>query len=410
MNRRMLATLMASGLGGVVGACDATAPAPELVFSRSPEESWTERKVPPTAVGPLALVTNNYDDTVSYVDLGLSPVREIARIPVGLSPVEREGPHHLVVEPGGEVVWVGISNFVPNSGGGPHGAHGTGASSGYAQAYRVSDGAELARVRVDKNPGDIRITPDGSTILVTHFDLLRITGAQPGAGDDALFSRLAVIDTETRTRVALVPVCPAAHGVVVSPDGTQAFVACWDDRVAVVDLTSAGYPSTTVDVLPIPGSIASPECQPYALTPSRDGKMVWVGCFESGQARAFSTETGAMVAGRVAELGGSVLFGEELADGRLVLPAQARDGLFFINPTTAEVVQEVRFAPADCRMPHIVTQVGERLILVCEGDRVAPGTMVVMDIHGEVEEVLELGRYPDDLAIVPTKVPKRGAP
>lgn len=401
MHRRLvrLAPVIPMLLAVPLMACDSAADSPELAFTVPVENAWAERRPIPAARGPLALITNNYDDTVSYVDLGLEPPAEIARIPVGLSPVEREGPHHLVLEPGGEVVWVGISNFVPNAGGGPHGAHGTGVANGYAQAYRVKDGAELARVRVDRNPGDIRITPDGKKVLLTHFDLLRITQAGPGAGPDELYSRLAVIDVATRTREALVPVCPAAHGIAVTRDGEAAFIACWDDRVAIVDLKTPGYPSTTADVLPLPGTIASPECQPYALTPSRDAGTVWVGCFESGELRALD-KSGEMT-GRAVDLGGAPMFGEQLEDGRLVMPAQASDGLFFLDSETLEIQDTVRFDPADCRMPHIVQRSGERLVLVCEGDRVAPGTLVLLSLEGEVEHVIELGRYPDDLAIVP---------
>jgi hypothetical protein len=391
MKRRLLALLLV--------ACDGAATEPTLDFSIPPDESWVERRPIPAPRGALALVTNNYDDTLSYVDLGLEPPAEIARIPVGLSPVEREGPHHLVSEPSGEVVWVGISNFVPNAGGGPHGAHGTGVANGYAQAYRVSDGVELARVRVDRSPGDIRITPDGGKILLTHFDLLRITQAKPGASTDELYSRLAVIDVATRTREALVPVCPAAHGISVSRDGARAFVACWDDRVAIVDLKAPGHPSTTVDVLPLPGTIASPECQPYALTAASDGATVWVGCFESGELRALSG-SGVMTDVAV-DLGGAPMFGEQLADGRLVMPVQAGDGLFFLDPDTLTILHTTRFDPAECTMPHIVARNGDRLVLVCEGDRVTAGTMVLLDLEGEVEHVIPLGRYPDDLAIVP---------
>lgn len=381
------------------GACDQAAGEPDVVYGVPPDAVWAEREPLPAVVGPLALVTNNYDDTVSYIDLGLEPPRELVRLPVGLSPVEREGPHHLAVEPGGEVLWVGLSNYVPNSGSGPHGAHGTGVKSGYAQAISLLDGRELARVRVDRSPGDIRLTPDGRRVLLSHFDLLRITGAAPGADPSELDSRLAIIDTATRTRVALVPVCPAAHGISISADSRRAFVACWDDRVAWVDLTRDDFPSTSADVLPIPGTVAAPECQPYALTAAPRSGRVWVGCFESGELRGLSDTTGEM-SGEVVDLGGAPLFGEELPDGRLVMPAQGRDGLFFLSANGA-IEAVVRFTPEQCLMPHIVNLVGERLVLVCEGDRVGPGTLVVMDLEGDVKHVLPLGRYPDDLAIVP---------
>ncbi len=381
-------------------ACDAPV-SPTLVFES--DLAFPERETIPTPVGDLALITNNYDDTLSYIDLGLTPPAEIARLPVGLNPVEREGPHHVTVSPDG-LAWVGISNFVPNSGSGPHGAHGTGQSPGHALLIRVSDGVELASVRVDRNPGDIRLTPDGRRVLVSHFDLLRITDNTGGDFD----SRLAIIDVKTRTREALVPVCPAAHGVAISPDSKTAYIACWDDRVAKVDLGSPDHPVETTPVLPIPGTLAEPECQPYALTLSRDGKTLWVGCLASGELRGFDTTTMTPIAGY--DLGGAALFGTELDDGRFAIPVQVPDALAFFDPS--EPLSPPTLVPLDpsaCVLPHVVAVRKDKLLLVCEGDRVAPGSFVILDYEGKVERVIPVGLYPDDLAIVP-KARAAGAP
>ncbi len=78
-------------LGGV--ACDSAGQAPELIFEHAADEAWSPRAGPIAApIGDLLLVTNNRDDTVSYVDLGLDPPAEIMKLPVGLQPIEREGP------------------------------------------------------------------------------------------------------------------------------------------------------------------------------------------------------------------------------------------------------------------------------------------------------------------------------
>lgn len=69
------------------------------------EEPWREGTfIPPPGPGGRILVTNSLDDTLSLVELatvGTPDFRELARVPVGLNPVELEGPHHTAVSPAG---------------------------------------------------------------------------------------------------------------------------------------------------------------------------------------------------------------------------------------------------------------------------------------------------------------------
>ncbi len=326
---------------------------------------------------------------------------ELLKLPVGLQPIEREGPHHLALSPDGATMWVGLSNFVPGSGSGPHGAHGTGSADGHALLIDVASGDLLANVRVDRNPGDIRLTPDGARVLVTHFDLLRITEARPGTPAADLASRLVIIDVATRTREARVSVCPAAHGMIVSPDSRRVTIACWDDQIAIVDLVDPAHPVTLVPVLPLPGTISDPDCQPYALTQSPSGDTIWVGCFESGELRAFDVATQAMDPSRVVDLGSAALFGSYLTSDQLVVPSQGPDQLTWLD-ADGEVVGALTFDRDDCILPHVVhpSSDGRMLYLVCEGDRVSPGTLVVIDAARRiVTSVVALGLFPDDLAI-----------
>jgi len=403
--RALVALAAAAGLAALA-ACDATAPAPEVVFELPPDAAWTTRsEPPPPALGELVLVTNNFEDTVSYVDLGRDPPLEIGRVPVGFNPVEREGPHHLSLAPDGDTVWVGISNYVPGSGNGPHGAHGAGTADGYALELAVADGALLGSVRVDRNPGDIRVTPDGRFVLVTHFDLLRITEATPGTPPAELDSRLAIVDRLTKARAQMVPVCPAAHGIAVAPTSDRAYIACWDDRIADVRL-DGDRAVTTVDALPLPGTIAEPACQPYALTISPDGASVWFGCFASGELRAYDTTTRTMDAARVVDLGGAALFGAYLDADTLVVPSQGPDRLTWLDAASADVEHVLELDPDDCDRAHVVKPTGDgsRLVVVCEGDRQTPGTLLVLDAAArEVRHVVPLGLFPDDIALRPAR-------
>jgi len=386
-----------------LAACDQSAPPPEVKFELDPDATFNvAAEPPPAAVGDLLMITNNFDDSVSYVDLGLVPPAEIARVPVGFNPVEREGPHHLSLSHDQQSVWVGISNFVPNSGSGPHGSHGAGTADGHALQIRVADGVQIADVRVDRNPGDIRMSPDGSKLLMSHFDLLRVTSATPTTPIEDLNSRLAIIDPATATRLAMVSICPAAHGIAIAPDSKTAYVACYDDRIAIVDLET--YAAHTVNVLPIPGTIANPACQPYALTISPDGATVWVGCFISGELRAYDTASDSMIAGRSVDLGSAALFGSYLDADTLVVPSQGPDKLWWIDAATGDVKASLAFDVAQCDRPHVVRPAsdGQRLAVVCEGDRVTPGTLVIVDRTSKlVTDVVPVGRFPDDIALRP---------
>src|SRR5438105_1417792 len=190
----------------------------------------------PPAPGPLNglfLTTDNGSDLLSAVDPATQKVR--FSIPVGFIPVELEGPHHLAADPAGRFVYINLSEAVAGSGTGPHGSHGTGTIPGFVLKLATKDGAQVAFAQVDPNPGDLTISPDGKTIYVTHYDLVKLgkmTPTSPRLGD----SNLLVIDAATLNVTKRVPLCPAAHGVRLTPDGKTLFSTCSADEIAIVNL------------------------------------------------------------------------------------------------------------------------------------------------------------------------------
>ena len=102
-------------------------------------------------------------------------------IPVGFNPVELEGPHHITPDPAGQFVYLNLTEAVAGSGSGPHGSHGTGTIPGFVLKLRTSDGIQVAFAQVDPNPGDLVTSPDGKTLYVTHYDLVKLgKGVQAG--------------------------------------------------------------------------------------------------------------------------------------------------------------------------------------------------------------------------------------
>lgn len=396
-----------------LGACGESNPSgplkvPELEYGSG--TAWdSPSSLPPVGPAGRVLITNSLEDTVSLLDLdsmGSANWGELARIPVGLNPVELEGPHHTAVSPDGAYYYVGISNYVPGGGSGPHGAHGAGTADGYCLKMDAATNRLVASVRVDRNPGDVILSKDGRTLYQTHFDLLKIAdAARRGITDERqMDSRLAIIDAQTMTRKAMVPVCPAPHAVRLSPDERRAYIACWSDEVAIVDLAAPNYPVTRVKVATGAGNAITPRHQPYALTVSPTTGGVWVSSLASRTVQYIDPQTLAPAPARSVFLTGSPLFGTVTADGStLYQPYQSNEALAVIDTATSAVRREIPLGPSGCANVHQVELTPDERhgLVVCEGDHVGPGTLHVVDLtENKVVKTVQVGLYPDSVAIL----------
>ncbi|MDY7229864.1 hypothetical protein [Hyalangium rubrum] len=384
---------------------------PELEYGT--QQPWqTPERLPPPGPAGRVFITNSLDDTLSVLDLdsmGEANWGERARIPVGLSPVELEGPHHMAVSPDSAFYYVGISNYVPGGGSGPHGAHGTGTVNGYSLKMDARTHQRVGSARVDRNPGDLILSPDGRTLYQTHFDLLKIVDvARRGGTEREMDSRMAIIDAETMTPKAMVPVCPAPHAVRLSPDGRRAYTACWSDEVAVVDLQAEPPSVRRVKVAAVAGTALSPRHEPYALTLSPTTGAVWVSSLKSRAVQYLDPVTLTMNPSRTVFLEGSPMFGTFTADGRtLYMPYQSAEALAVIDAATSTVQREIALASAGCLNIHEVelTRDERHGLVVCEGDHVGPGTLHVVDLtEGTVLKTVQVGIFPDSVTLM------RGSP
>nr|QKW93788.1 DNA-binding beta-propeller fold protein YncE [Vitiosangium cumulatum] len=402
MRRHLLALLAPLALG----ACTRS-DMPELDYSIDPP--WpSKRELPPIGSGRI-IVTNSMDDTLSLLDLdtlGSPDWAELARVPVGLNPVELEGPHHSAMSPSGDYYYVGLSLFVPGAGSGPHGAHGTGTADGYCLKLDAKDNRLVGSVRVDRNPGDLIISADGRTLYQTHFDLLKINEvvARGETDERKMDARLAILDADTLTRKAMVPVCPAPHAVRLSPDEKRAYVACISDEVAVVQLDDEKLPVTRIKV-PNAGSALAPKHEPYALTLSPTDGALWVSSLKSRTVHYLDPESLQMVPERaIYGLRGSPMFGAVSADGRtLYMPYQTVEAVAVIDTATSAVKREIHLSPEGCLNVHQVelTPDGKHGLVVCEGDHRGPGTLHVLDLDaGTVTKTVPMGIFPDSVGIL----------
>jgi len=406
-----LRSLLCFAALGLLAACrpssDPAAPAPALSFPSKP--AWPDRPLPAAPDAGRLLVTNHFDDTISFFDfskVGEPVFPELARRPVGINPIEIEAPHHAAISAAGDFFYVALTNFAPGLATGPHAAHGTADVNGSVLKIRASDHRTVGTTRVDRNPGDLALSPDGTLLAVAHFDLLRITEASRGEVPEP-DARVVLVTAETMEVKARVRVCPAPHGVLFSKDGKRLYVACYSDEVAIIRLDAPDFPVTRVKVASNAGDAYRAIYQPYALAESPLTGDVFISCPASGEVRVLKADTLTLDPARSRRVGGTPLTSAFSADGKsLWVPHQGDDRISELDPATGTQLRQLTPTKGSCTNVHSVlpTPDGRFLIAVCEGFHVLPGTLVVLDTQtGATLSVTEVGVYPDSVGLLRTR-------
>jgi DNA-binding beta-propeller fold protein YncE len=224
-------------------------------------------------------------------------------------------------------------------------------------------------------------------------------------------SRLAIVDADTMTLKEMVPVCPAPHAVRLSADEHRAYIACWSDEVAIVDLSQPSHSVTHVKVAANAGTAVAPTNEPYALTMSPTTGAVWVSSLMSTSVQYLDPATLRMDPSRTVILAGPPMFGAFTSDGRtLYMPYQKVDSVAIIDPDKAGsggyVPPEIPLAPSGCLNVHQVSLTPDEryLLAVCEGDHIGPGTFHVVDLaEKKVVKTVQVGIFPDSVTLVRRK-------
>ncbi|HZS38340.1 MAG TPA: hypothetical protein VFF06_16000 [Polyangia bacterium] len=399
MMRIALAALLAS-------ACTTVGPIP-------PGADWSPPTTPDWAHQARFAITDNRSDWLSVVTPQATPAL-LANVPVGDVPVELEGPHHLAASPDGSWLVYNLSNYVPGTGSGPHGSHGTGAVPGSLVKLDAHTMAKLGEVLVDRSPGDVVLSKDGKLAYVTHYDLLRVqqvvaTESPPKIEDT--YSALAIVNTDTMERLSLTPICATAHGEGLSHDGKTLYATCQTfDEIVVVDVSDPTAPvvkkHVSVGATPNTSPSNNGNYGPYALTvaPTPD-ERVWISSQYSADVRVFDPATMAMDSSKIVQFPGPALFGDFTLDGKtFFVPHQGDDQITAVD--TATLATTLIAVPSSaCMNAHMVklTPDGKNAIMVCEGDHVMkPGTAVMMSIVPPVVTgFVPVGIFPDGAAWLP---------
>jgi len=264
--------------------------------------------------------------------------------------------------------------------------------------------------RVDRNPGDVRLSPDGSILVVSHFDQLRIIDAANRGvfvGDE-VDARLALLDPQTLERRRFLSLCPAPHGLAFTSDGSRIVTSCLSDEAAVVDVAAALADREDavrrLTLLDTPGTAASPACGPYAVTMAPDDATAWISCYSSGDLIAVDVATATR--GPSLALPGLAVYGDVSDTGdRLAITTQDTDGVVLFDISVDNTLSLTRFIPLSpdvCPLPHTARFLDDdaHLALVCEGDKRTPGRVVALDAdNGAMLGGVSVGVFPDDLAL-----------
>jgi YVTN family beta-propeller protein len=126
-------------------------------------------------------------------------------------------------------------------------------SDGRLDAFALADGRLSTEhgAPVGDQPVHMVNTLDGRTIFVTNFES----------------GTVSVVDAATWRHVKDITVPARPHGIVLSPDGRWAYVACYGAAaIAVIDTASATLAATIL--MPQPS-------QPYGIAISPDGRYVY---------------------------------------------------------------------------------------------------------------------------------------
>ncbi len=388
MRRRFLSLSAA-----LVTACASTENVREAPYAG---DAWSAQR-PPHGIpsSALAIVSNSRSDDLSLIDLTKNEV--VTTVPIDVDPIGLDAPHHLAMSPRGDFLYVPLSYPPPTAALGPHGQHGASALPGLVVKLRASDLSRVAITTVDQNPGDIVLTPDGSRALVSHFDLKKaIDGITKGRPLAELRAALIVLDTATLKRLASPSPCVAAHGLVVTRDGTRAYAACYgEDAIAMIALDSPSYAS---ELWPLGSALAIPpnvSLGPYfvSLTPAQDA--IVVSQTERKELRVVDVATRKTMA--VVDTRGAAFGPASSADGALwIVPTQGPDTLLAVDGKTWSVTATRNLTTTECDKPHQVARKGDRWFVVCEGDWKTSSTVLELDPATlATRRTFKVGAYPD---------------
>jgi DNA-binding beta-propeller fold protein YncE len=352
------------------GGGDAPAPAPAV-------SAYPRARAAVTLPAHGVLIALRGEDRLAIVDLDARRVLEA--VSVGRDPVSVDGPATLARDGVGAFYTLlapPVSALPP----GPHAARASKERVAWLQKLAGDDLRPLAELRIGPYAGDVALSDDGARAVATHFDLRGdADGGPPDAGD---FARATILDIATSTLRPFdspdpveIATCVGARGVALSRgDGRTAFVACTgEDALGVVDL-----PARAVRRVPLGPAGARVEPSFVARAPA--GELLAIACAGTRDVRFFDIAKSTVTAARSATFDsapGLPTFGPDGASVYVPLD-DGRGGASVAIIDAASGSTQARVAVDGCLHPAQLLRDGETLDVLCEGDGVGPGALIVL--------------------------------
>jgi DNA-binding beta-propeller fold protein YncE len=201
-------------------------------------------------------------------------------LPVGINPIDPDGPHGIGVSPDRKFFYVSTAHGVP-----------------YGSLWKFDAVADTVagHIELGNFPATLQVSPDGAYAYVVNFNL----------HGEMVPSSVSVVSTDPFVEVARITTCTMPHGSRLNPAGTRHYSACMmDDMLVEIDTRElkvsrhfmlakgaehgeAGPPHRMAagagghDMgghgmeAPKPGNVS---CSPTWAQPSPDGRSVFVAC------------------------------------------------------------------------------------------------------------------------------------
>jgi YVTN family beta-propeller protein len=283
-------------------------------------------------------VVSESGDIVSQLTWDGTALKTVKQVPVGLMPVDIDGPHNITVSPDGKYYYVTIAHGTP-----------------YGALWKMAvDGDTLVgRAPVEMFPTTIGLTPDGELAFVANSDF---------HGDHPRMNVVSVIYTPSMTPLTTIPACDMPHGVKSNHAGTKVYVTCMNsDEVLEIDRTTltitrrhrtgtAEVPMTNMGHGGEQGRTfpMHDECMPTFVSLSLDDARLYVACNHTDALQVLDAATLDLI--KSVPVGHGAYNVEPSPDGKWVIVTNKKDKS--ISLVDAATLAEVARIPVTKTLPH----------------------------------------------------------
>lgn len=344
----------------------------------------------------VAYAVSESVDEVSRVVFGPTGARLDKVVPVGMSPVDPDGPHGVALSPDGAFYYVTTAHGIPG---------------GDLWKYRRGDDAPVGRATLGPFPATVQVSPNGWFAWAVNFNL----------HGEMVTSSVSVVETGAMIEIARVETCTMPHGSRLNPAGTRHYSVCMMDEALVeIDATRFGVTRhffltkgeeegrsgapprrSLADAehaghdmgghgleAPSPGEVS---CSPTWAQPSADGGRVWVACNKSSEIVEVDVASWTMT--RRIPAGPGVYNLAVTHDGRLLIGTNKRGQSISIFDTATG--RELSRIPTSRRITHgaAVTSDDRYAFITNEGVGSERATVDIMDLRAmKLVATVEVGQ------------------